>query len=110
VLADQEAAQYIAAPTAAFPTGSIMANHKSAEKQIRRNAERAAINGPRMSRIRTIVKRVELAIARCDQEGAKPALKAGQPEVSRGVSKGVLHRNTAARKLSRLSARVKAMS
>jgi len=87
-----------------------MANHKSAEKRIRRNAERAAINGTRMSRIRTFVKRVELAIGRGDQEGAKTALQAAQPEIHRGVSKGVLHRNTAARKLSRLSARVKAMS
>ncbi|HLW28911.1 MAG TPA: 30S ribosomal protein S20 [Kiloniellales bacterium] len=87
-----------------------MANHKSAEKRIRRNAERAAINGARRGRIRTFVKKVELAIASGDQDAAKSALQAAQPEIHRGVTKGVLHRNTAARKLSRLSGRIRAMA
>jgi len=87
-----------------------MANHKSAEKRIRRNAERGELNGARRSRIRTFVKKVELAIANGDQEAAKTALQAAQPELHRGVSKGVLHRNAAARKLSRLSGRIKAMA
>lgn len=87
-----------------------MANHKSAEKRIRRNADRAVLNGARRSRIRTFVKRVELAIASGDQEAAKTALQAAQPELHRGVSRGVLHRNTAARKLSRLSGRIRAMA
>lgn len=87
-----------------------MANHKSAEKRIRRNLKRAAINKTRVSRIRTFVKKVELAIATGDQDAAKGALQAAQPELHRGVSKGVLHRNTVARKLSRLSSRIKAMA
>ena len=87
-----------------------MANHKSAEKRIRRNAKRAAINRARMSRIRTFVKKVELAIGSGDKEAAKVAFEAAQPEVHRGVTKGVLHRNTAARKLPRLSGRIKAMA
>lgn len=87
-----------------------MANHKSAEKRIRRNLRRAAINKTRVSRIRTFVKKVELAIASGDQEAAKGALQVAQPEIHRGVSKGVLHRNAAARKLSRLSGRIKTMA
>jgi len=87
-----------------------MANHKSAEKRIRRNLRRAAINKTRVSRIRTFVKKVELAIASGDQEAAKGALQVAQPEIHRGVTKGVLHRNAAARKLSRLSGRIKTMA
>lgn len=87
-----------------------MANHKSAEKRIRRNQRRATINHARISRIRTFVKKVELAIVSGDQDAAKNALQAAQPEIHRGVSKGVLHRNTAARKLSRLSGRIKSMA
>lgn len=87
-----------------------MANHKSAEKRIRRNQRRATINKSRVSRIRTFVKKVELAIASGDQEVAKGALQAAQPELHRGVTKGVLHRNTVSRKLSRLSGRIKAMA
>ncbi|HCD63126.1 MAG: 30S ribosomal protein S20 [Pseudomonadota bacterium] len=86
-----------------------MANHKSAKKRIRRNANRAEINKSRISRIRTFVKRVEAAIASGDKDTAQSALKDAQPELMRGVSKGVLHKNTASRKMSRLSARVKAV-
>ena len=84
-----------------------MANHKSAKKRIRRNANRAEINKSRISRIRTFLKRVETAIASGDNGAAQTALKEAQPELMRGVSKGVLHKNTASRKMSRLSARVK---
>ena len=87
-----------------------MANHKSAKKRIIRNAKRAEINKSRISRIRTYVKKVELAIESGDKASAQAALKDAQPEIMRGVSKGVLHKNTASRKMSRLSARVKAVS
>ena len=84
-----------------------MANHKSAKKRIRRNANRAEINKSRISRIRTFLKRVETAIDSGDKVAAQTALKEAQPELMRGVSKGVLHKNTASRKMSRLSAKVK---
>lgn len=87
-----------------------MANHKSAEKRIRRNTRRAEINGMRRSRIRTFLKKVELAIAGGDKPTAQEAFKVAQPELQRGVTKGVVHRNAAARKLSRLSSRIKAMA
>ncbi len=87
-----------------------MANHASAKKRIRRNARREEINGARIGRVRTFVKKVETAIASGDRDTARAALRAAQPEIQRGVSKGVLHRNTASRRLSRLSARVKALS
>lgn len=87
-----------------------MAHHKSAKKRIRRNARRTEINHARISRVRTYVKKVEQAIASGDQESAKTAFRAAQPEMHRGVTRGVLHKNTTARKLSRLSARIKAMS
>jgi small subunit ribosomal protein S20 len=87
-----------------------MANHTSAKKRIRRNARRAAINGARMSRIRTFVKKVEIAIESGDAESARTALRNAQPEIQRGVTRGVLHRNTASRKISRLAARVKAVA
>jgi small subunit ribosomal protein S20 len=86
-----------------------MAHHKSAKKRIRRNARRAEINRSRISRVRTFVKKVEVAIAGGDKPAAEAAFRAAQPEMHRGVSKGVLHRNTVARKLSRLSARIKAI-
>lgn len=86
-----------------------MANHKSAKKRIIRNANRAEINKSRISRIRTYVKKVELAIESGDSAAAQSALKDAQPEIMRGVSRGVLHKNTASRKMSRLSARVKAV-
>ena len=84
-----------------------MANHKSAKKRIRRNANRAEINKSRISRIRTFLKRVETAIGSGDKKAAQTALKEAQPELMRGVSKGVLHKNTASRKMSRLAAKVK---
>jgi len=87
-----------------------MANHKSAKKRIRRNANRALINGARISRIRTFVKKVEAAIAAGDPSAAREALRVAQPELQRGVSRGVLHRNTASRKISRLSSRIKALA
>ena len=86
-----------------------MAHHKSARKRIRRNARRAEINRARISRIRTFCKKVEAAIAGGDKTVALDALKAAEPELARGVVKGVLHRNNAARKVSRLTARVSAM-
>jgi small subunit ribosomal protein S20 len=87
-----------------------MANLQSAKKRVRRNARRTAINHARMGRIRTFVKKVETAIDGGDHDVAREALKAAQPEIMRGVTKGMLHRNTASRKISRLSARVKALS
>ncbi|HMB76951.1 MAG TPA: 30S ribosomal protein S20 [Kiloniellaceae bacterium] len=87
-----------------------MAHHQSAKKRIRRNARRETINRTRVSRIRTYVKGVEVAISSGDQAAAQEAFKAAQPELHRGVRAGVLHRNTAARKLSRLSARIKALA
>ena len=87
-----------------------MAHHLSAKKRIRRNERRAVINGERRGRIRTYVKRVELAIAAGDKAAATEALKAAQPELHRGVRAGVMHKNTVARKLSRLSSRVKALA
>lgn len=86
-----------------------MAHHASAKKRIRRNARRTTINRSRVGRIRTFVKKVEQAIASGDRTAAQTALRDAQPEMHRGVKRGVLHRNTAARKLSRLSARIKAM-
>ena len=86
-----------------------MAHHKSAEKRIRQTETRTARNRARTSRIRTEVKKVELAIASGDKTAAEAALKAAQPEMQRGVSKGLLHRNTVARKVSRLTKRVKAL-
>ena len=83
-----------------------MANTPQAKKRIRRNANRAAINHSRISRIRTLVKRVEAALAEGNQKEAAEALKMAQPELARGVSRGVVHKNTASRKLSRLSKRV----
>ena len=83
-----------------------MANTPQARKRIRRNERRAEININRMSRIRTFVKKVESAIAGGDKAAAADALKAAQPELARGVARGVLHKNTAARKMSRLSKRV----
>lgn len=86
-----------------------MANHKSSQKRIRRNARRADINKSRVSRIRTFVKKVELALQSGDAKEAEAALKNAQPEISRGVAKGVMHKNTASRKISRLSSRIKAL-
>ncbi len=86
-----------------------MATHKSAEKRIRQTEKRTAINRARKSRVRTFVKKVETAIAGGDKEAAQTALREAQPELHRAVSKGVLHRNTASRKLSRLAIRINAL-
>ena len=86
-----------------------MANTPQARKRIRRNDRRAEINGNRLSRIRTFVKRVEAALEGGDKTAAAEALKAAQPELARGVARGVVHRNTASRKLSRLTKRVAAL-
>ena len=83
-----------------------MANTPQARKRIRRNDRRAEINGNRLSRIRTFLKKVESAIAGGDKDSAATALREVQPELARGVARGVLHKNTASRKLSRLSKRV----
>ena len=80
-----------------------MANTPQARKRIRRNEKRAEINGARISRIRTFIKKVEAAVAGGDKSAAADALKAAQPELARGVARGVLHKNTASRKMSRLS-------
>ena len=86
-----------------------MANSPQAKKRARQNAARFAVNKMRRSRIRTYLRAVEEAIASGDQKAAADALKAAQPELLRGVTKGVMHKNTAARKMSRLSSRVKAI-
>jgi small subunit ribosomal protein S20 len=83
-----------------------MANTPQAKKRIRRNARRADINRSRVSRIRTFVKQVEAAIASGDKDQAQAAIRKVQPELLRGVSKGVIHKNTAARKISRLTKRI----
>ena len=83
-----------------------MANTPQAKKRIRRNERRAEINTSRVSRIRGFIKKVETAIAGGDKTAAADALKAAQPELARGVARGVLHKNTASRKMSRLSKRV----
>lgn len=87
-----------------------MANTPQARKRIRRNANRAVINGARVSRIRTFVKQVETALASGNKDQARAALQRVQPELARGVAKGVVHKNTAARKLSRLTKRVAALA
>ena len=87
-----------------------MAHHKSAKKRIRQTARRTEVNGARRSRIRTFVKKVEAAIASGDKSAAESAYREAQPEMHRGVTKGVLHRNTVSRKLSRLSKRIKVLN
>jgi len=86
-----------------------MANSPQAKKRARQNERRYEINKARRSRIRTYLRKVEEAIASGNQDAATAALRQAQPELMRGVTKGILHKNTAARKMSRLSARVKAM-
>ncbi|WP_224816477.1 30S ribosomal protein S20 [Hasllibacter sp. MH4015] len=86
-----------------------MANSPQAKKRARQNERRFQINKARRSRIRTHLRRVEEAIASGDQAAAAEALKNVQPELMRGVTKGVMHKNTASRKMSRLASRVKAM-
>ncbi len=87
-----------------------MANHKSAQKRARQTERRTAVNNSRRSRVRGSVKRVEEAIAAGDKKGAQAALRAAQPEIQRGADKRVVDKNAAARRVSRLSARIKAMA
>lgn len=87
-----------------------MANTAQSKKRARQNETRFAINKARRSRIRTYLRKVEEAIASGDKEASTAALRAAQPEIMRGVTKGIFHKNTASRKMSRLSARVKALS
>ena len=87
-----------------------MAQHKSAKKRIRRNARHADINRSRVGRVRTAIRRVEQAISEGDQKVAAEALTAAQPDMQRGVAKGVVHKNTIARKMSRLNARIKSLT
>jgi small subunit ribosomal protein S20 len=87
-----------------------MANTPQSKKRARQNLNRFAVNKARRSRIRTYLRKVEEAIASGDKDAAVAALRQAQPELMRGVTKGVYHQNTAARKMSRLNSRVKALS
>ena len=87
-----------------------MANTPQSKKRARQLERRTEVNKARRSRIRTYLRKVEEAIASGDQAKATEALRAVQPELARGVTKGVLHKNTASRKMSRLAARVKALA
>ncbi|HSO42925.1 MAG TPA: 30S ribosomal protein S20 [Rhodospirillales bacterium] len=87
-----------------------MAHHASAKNRIRQIERRTEVNRMRMSRIRTFLRKVEDAIASGDKEQARSAFQAAQPELMRGAKRGVIHRNTVARRLSRMSARIKAMA
>jgi small subunit ribosomal protein S20 len=86
-----------------------MANSPQSKKRARQNDARFKVNKMRRSRIRTFLRNVEEAIASGDQNAAAAALRAAQPELMRGVSKGVMHKNTASRKMSRLASRVKSI-
>ena len=86
-----------------------MPHHKSAEKRLRQTETRTAINRARLSRVRTFVKKVESAIGSGNKEAAQSAFRDAQPELHRATTKGVLHKNTVARKLSRLAARINAL-
>jgi len=87
-----------------------MANHKSAEKRFRQIKRRTLVNRTRKSKIKRLVKMVETALGSRDHQAAVEAFKAAEPEMARGVTKGVLHKNTASRKISRLSQRIKAIA
>jgi small subunit ribosomal protein S20 len=86
-----------------------MPYHKSAEKRVRQTEKRTATNGARKSRVGTYVKKVETAIETGDKKAAQSAFQEAQPELHRAITKGVMHRNTVARKLSRLAARINAL-
>lgn len=86
-----------------------MANHQSAKKRIRQIRRRSQVNRSRLSRMRTHVKKVEAAIESGDAAAARDALKAVEPQLMRSAQKGNIHKNTASRKLSRLSARIRSM-
>ena len=87
----------------------VMPSHASAEKRVRKTAKRTAINKNRKSQIRTAVRKVEEALASGNRESAAAALKAAEPQIMRGASKGVIHKNAGSRKVSRLAARLKKM-
>jgi small subunit ribosomal protein S20 len=87
-----------------------MANTKSAKKMVRKIATRTEVNKSRKSRIRTFTRKVEEAVTSGDKKAAIAALKAAEPEIMRGVTRGVTHKNTASRKVSRLAKRVKSMT
>jgi len=87
-----------------------MANSPGAKKRVRKAAFRTAVNKTRRSRMRTFIRKVEEAIASGDATAARDALRQAQPEIMRSVTKGIMHKNTAARKVSRLNARVKALA
>ena len=86
-----------------------MANTKSAKKATRKIARRATINKSRRTRVRTYVRKVEEAIAAGDRNRALAVMKEAEPQLMRAAQKGVLHKNTASRKVSRLAQRVKAL-
>ncbi len=87
-----------------------MPTTRSAEKRVRKTAKRTAVNKNRRTQVRGAMRKVEEAIAAGDKKAAVAALKAAEPQIMRGVSKGVIHKNTGARKVSRLTARVKKLS
>ena len=87
-----------------------MANTPSSKKRIRKILRKTDINKSRRSRIKTFVRKVEDALESKDAKSAMDSLKAAQPEIMRGVTKGIFHKNTASRKISRLSSRIKAIS
>lgn len=86
-----------------------MPHHKSADKRLRQTEKRTTVNRSRMSRLRTFVKKVELAIDSGDKAAAQSAFQLAQPELHRAITKGVMHKNTVARRLSRLSSRINAL-
>ena len=86
-----------------------MANTPQSKKRARQSEARYVVNKARRSRIRTFLRKVEEAIASGDQTAASNALREVQPELARGITKGLMHKNTVARKMSRLSSRVKSL-
>ena len=100
--------ELIAASALNFENGSIpMANTSSAKKAVRKIAARTEVNKARRSRMRTFMRKVEEAVESGDKAAANEALKAAQPEIMRAVTKGIMKKNTAARTISRMSARIK---
>ena len=87
-----------------------MPNIESAKKRMRQAARKTEVNRARKSRIRTFIKRIDLALQAGDKSGAELALKLAQPEIMRGVTRGIIHKNTAARKISRMSSRIQALN
>ena len=87
-----------------------MPNIESAKKRMRQAARKTEVNRARKSRIRTFIKKIDLAVQAGDKSGAELALKLAQPEIMRGVSRGIMHKNTASRKISRMSARIQALN